>query len=101
MIHGEMEEEGEGKRKWIFDTLGKLAPKIHDSLKEGVDIILHIGQKLEDVSCRSTIILFALRQLCDAVSKEARGSKFVLDNKLRIMEALSPNEKAAREKLWP
>ncbi|XP_028460248.1 uncharacterized protein LOC114572697 [Perca flavescens] len=42
-----------------------------------------------------------MRRFRDAVWKEARGSKFLLDNNLRLTKALSPEEKAAREKLWP
>lgn len=100
-IHGMKEEEGEDIRSKIIDILGKVAPKLHDGLKEGVDIVHRVGQRRQDGSSRSTIVLFAMRLHCDAVWKEARGSKFLLDNKLRITEVLSPEDKAAREKLWP
>lgn len=100
-IHGVREEDGENIRSKIIDILGKTAPKIRDSLKEGVDIVHRLGQRRQDNSARSTIILFALRRYRDIVWQEAKGSKFLFDNKLRITEALSPEDKAAREKLWP
>ena len=100
-IHGVKEEDGENIRSRIIEILGKVAPNIRDSLKDGVDIVHRIGQRRQDGSNRSTIILFAMRRFRDAVWKEARGSKFLLDNNLRLTEALSPEEKAAREKLWP
>lgn len=78
-----------------------MAPKISDSLKEGIDIVHHIGQRRQDGYNRSGIVFFALRRLRDAIWREAKGSKFLLDIKLRITEALSPENKAAREKLWP
>lgn len=100
-IHGLREEEGEDIRSKIIDTLGKMAPKLRDGLKEGVDIVHRIGQRRQNGSSRSIIVLFGMRRYRDAVWKEAKGSKFLLDNKLRITEALSPEDKAAREKLWP
>lgn len=80
---------------------GSLTPKIRDSLKEGVDIAHRIGQRRQDGPSRSTIVLFAMQRHREAIWKEAKGSKFPLDNKLRITEALSPEDKAARGKLWP
>lgn len=95
------EEEGKDIRSKIIDILGKVAPKLRDSLKEGVDIFHRVGQRRQDGSSRSTIILFVMRRHLDAVWKETKGSNFLLDNKLRITEVLSPADKAAREKLWP
>ena len=95
------EEEGEDIRRKIIDILGNVAPKLLNNLEEGLDIAHRVGQRRQDGSSRSTIIHFALRHLRDAIWREAKGSKFLLDKKLRISEALSPEDKAAIEKLWP
>ncbi|KAJ8003701.1 hypothetical protein DPEC_G00151050 [Dallia pectoralis] len=100
-LHGVKEEDGEDVRCRVINILEKVAPRIRDKLKEGVDIVHRIGPRRQDGSKRSIIILFALRLLRDAVWSEAKGSKFLLDNNLRITEALSPEDKAARKKLWP
>ena len=88
------EDEGEDIRSKIIDILGKTAPKLGTILDDGV------GRR-QDGSNRSTIVLFALRRVLDAVRREAKGSRFLLDNRLRITELLSPEDKEAREKLWP
>ena len=93
-LHGVKEDEGEDIRSKIIDILGKTAPKLGTILDDGV------GRR-QDGSNRSTIVLFALRRVLDAVRREAKGSRFLLDNRLRITELLSPEDKEAREKLWP
>ncbi|MEQ2182232.1 hypothetical protein GOODEAATRI_020190 [Goodea atripinnis] len=100
-LHGVKEKEGEDLRHKITDILGSTAPKLRTDLEDGIDIVHRMGQRRQDQSCRPTIILFALRRVRDAVWREAKGSKFLFDNKLRITEALSPEDKEAREKLWP
>lgn len=100
-IHGVKEDEGEDIRRKIVDILGKTAPKTRQSLENGIDIVHRVGRRRQDGSNRSTIVLFAMRRLRDAVWRDAKGSKFLLENRLRITEALSPGDKAAREKLWP
>lgn len=99
-IHGVREDDREDIRSRIFDILGKVAQKIRDSLKEGVDVAHRIGQWKQDCSNWSNIILFDMRHHCDTVWKEAKGSRF-LDQYLRISRALSTEEKATRQKLWP
>ncbi|KAJ8003279.1 hypothetical protein DPEC_G00167770 [Dallia pectoralis] len=79
-LHSVKEEDGEDVRCRVINILEKVAPRVRDKLKEGVDIVHRIGPRRQDGSKRSIIILFALRLLRDAVWREA---------------------KAAREKLWP
>lgn len=100
-MHGVNEEEGEDIQCKIIDILGNVALKLCNNLEEGLDSTHRLRERRQDGSSRSTIILFALRRLRDAIWREAKGSKFLLDKKLRITEALSPEDKAAREKLWP
>nr|XP_033488804.1 serine/threonine-protein kinase rio2 [Epinephelus lanceolatus] len=100
-VHGVKEEEGEDIRRKIIDILGNTAPKLRNNLEEGLDIVHRAGQWRQDGSSKSTIILFPLRRLRDAIWRETKGSKFLIDKKLRITEALSPEDKAAMEKLWP
>lgn len=40
-------------------------------------------------------------RVCDAIWKSAKGCSFLRDSKLRLTEALSPEDQVAREKLWP
>lgn len=100
-VHGVKETKDEDIRGKIVGVLGRTAPMLRDSLKEGVDVVHRIGKQRQDGSSRSTIVLFAMRRLRDAVWREAKGSQFLQENHLRITEALSPEDKAAREKLWP
>ncbi len=94
-------EEGKDIRRKTIDILGNTAPKIWHNLEERVDNVHCVGQRRQDGTSRSTIILFALRRLWDEVWRETKGSKFLLDNKLRIAAVLSSEDKAAKEKLWP
>lgn len=100
-LHGVREKDGEDVRKVAIDVLGNVVPGISDNLEEAVDIAHRLGQRRKDGSHRSIIILFALRRIRDTVWQSARGCKFLFDNKLRLTEALSPEDRAAREKLWP
>lgn len=100
-IHGIREEDGEDIRCKVLNILSKVAPDIRDDLNGGVDIVHRIGQRRPDGACRSTIVLFAFRRIRDLVWRKTKGSKFLNDNKLRITEALTTEERAAREKLWP
>jgi hypothetical protein len=84
--------------------MGKVAPGLCEYLEEGVDIVHRVGPRKHDspqTPHRSIIILFALRRIRDAVWKCAKGCRFLRDNKLRLSEALSPEDRLAREKLWP
>lgn len=100
-VHGVKETKEEDIRGKITDVLGRTAPKLRDSLKEGIDVVHRVGKRRDDGSARSTMVLFAVRRLRDAVWREAKGSKFLQENRLRITVALSPEDKTAREKLWP
>ena len=100
-LHGVREEMNEDVRAVVIDILGKVAPGLQEYLHEGIDIVHRLGPKRKDGSHRSLIVLFALRRIRDAVWKSAKGCKFLRDNKLRLTEALSPEDRVAREKLWP
>ncbi|CAL8343228.1 unnamed protein product [Merluccius merluccius] len=100
-LHGVKEDVNEDVRAVVFDILRKVAPGLCEYLQEGVDIAHRLGPRRKDGSHRSIIILFALRRIRDAVWKSARGCKFLRNNRLRLTEALSPEDRLAREKLWP
>ena len=96
------EETNEDTRKLSIDVMGKVAPGLCEYLVEGVDIVHRVGPRKHDgpqTPHRSIIILFALRRIRDAVWKCAKGCRFLRDNKLRLSEALSPEDRLAREKL--
>ncbi|KAL1261292.1 hypothetical protein QQF64_006557 [Cirrhinus molitorella] len=99
--HGVREKEGEDIRMVAIDICGKVAPGIRDGLSQGVDIAHRLGPARDDGKARAIIILFAFRRVRDAVWRAARRCKFLEDNGLRLTEPLSPEDRAAREKLWP
>lgn len=81
-----------------------IAQKIQDHLDRVVDVALRLGRKSSPPNAnpkRAIVILLSMRIYRDEVWRAARNSKFLLDNILRISELLSPEDKAAREKLWP
>ncbi len=103
-MHGLKETDGEDVRRITIDALAKVAPKIQDHLDRVVDVVHRLGRKSSPPNAnpkRAIVILFSMRIYRDEVWRAARNSKFLLDNNLRISELLSPEDKAAREKLWP
>lgn len=100
-VHGVKEKDGENSKELVTELFAKVAPKFRDSLPRGIDIVHRLGQRRQNGSHRAIIVLFALRWLRDAVWREAKDCTFLQDNKLRIAEALSTEDKTAREKLWP
>lgn len=103
-MHGLKETDGEDVRRITIDALAKVAPKIQGQLDRVVDVVHRLGRKSSPSnvnSKRAIVILFSMRIYRDEVWRAARNSKFLLDNNLRISELLSPEDKAAREKLWP
>lgn len=100
-LHGLKEETNKDVRKCVINIFGKVAPGLHEYLEEGIDTAHPVGPKKPDGPHRSIIILFALRCIRDALWKNGKGCKFIHDNKLRITEALSLEDRSAREKLWP
>ncbi len=103
-MHGLKETDGEDVRRITIDGLAKVAPKMQDHLDRVVDVVHRLGRKSSQPNAnpkRAIVILFSMRIYCDEVWRAARNSKFLLDNNLRISELLSPEDKAAREKLWP
>nr|XP_055039773.1 uncharacterized protein LOC129427366 [Misgurnus anguillicaudatus]XP_055039774.1 uncharacterized protein LOC129427366 [Misgurnus anguillicaudatus] len=100
-LHGVREKDGEDARRVVIEILSNVVPGISDDLEGAVDVAHRLGPKRGDGSNRSIIILFALRRFRDTVWQAARGCKFLLDKKLRLTEALSPEDRIAREKLWP
>lgn len=100
-LHGVQEKDGEDVRRVAIDILSNVVPGISERMEDAVDIAHRLGPRRKDGTCRSIIILFALRRYRDTVWQAARGCKFLRDNKLRLTEALSPEDRVAREKLWP
>ncbi|KAG1925882.1 hypothetical protein F2P79_025226 [Pimephales promelas] len=103
-LHGLKEEANEDVRRLVITVIGKVTPGLQEYLEEGIDIAHRVGPKKQDgpqTPHRSVIILFALLRIRDAVWKSAKGSRFLCDKKLRLTEALSPEDRIAREKLWP
>ncbi|KAL1270835.1 hypothetical protein QQF64_029851, partial [Cirrhinus molitorella] len=56
---------------------------------------------MDDNSGRGIIIQSSMRHFRDIVWRDARGSKFVEDAHLSLIEDLSPDERAMRVKAWP
>ena len=57
-VHGVKEKDGKDIRTKVLNILLKVRPKILDSrLKEGVDIVHCIGQRRQESSTRSIIVL--------------------------------------------
>ncbi len=103
-MHGLKETDGKDVRRITIDALAKVALKIQDHLDRVVDVVHRLGRKSSPPNAnpkRAIVILFSMRIYHDEVWRAARNSKFLLDNNLRISELLSPEDKAAREKLWP
>ncbi len=103
-MHGLKETDGEDVRQITIDALAKVAPKMQDHLDRVVDVVHRLGHKSSPPNVnpkRAIVILFSMRIYRDEVWRAARNSKFLLDNNLCISELLSPEDKAAREKLWP
>lgn len=100
-LHGLKEADGENVRRITIDALAKVAPDVQDQLDRVVDVVHRIGRKSTPPNKRPIIVLFSMRRYRDAIWRAAKNSRFLLDNALRISELLSPEDKAAREKLWP
>jgi len=99
-LHGVAEKDNEDVRNVILNVLGKIAPGV-DGLQDSVDVVHRLGPKRADGKNRSIIILFSQRRIRDIIWSAAKGCKFLIDNKLRLSEPLSPEDRAARDKLWP
>lgn len=100
-LHGVKEKAGEDPRSVVIDIFGKMAPDIRDGLNDGVDIAHRLGPAKNDGKARAIIVMFSLRRLRDTIWRAARRCKYLDDNGLRFTEPLSPEDRAAREKLRP
>lgn len=100
-LHGVKEKAGEDPRSVVIDIFGKMAPDTRDGLNDGVDIAHRLGPARDDGKARTIIVMFSLRRLRDTIWRAARRCKYLDDNGLRLTEPLSPEDRAAREKLWP
>ncbi|KAL0203733.1 hypothetical protein M9458_001751, partial [Cirrhinus mrigala] len=100
-LHGVQEKDGEDVHGVVINILGNVVPDISERMEETVDIAHRLGPRKKDGTCRSIMILFAFRRYRDIVWQSARDCKFLRVNKLRFTEALSPEDRVAREKLWP
>lgn len=99
-LHGLKESDGENVRNRVLDILQHVAPDVSDSLHAGVDIAHRLGPQQAEKK-RAIIILFTARRVRDAVWHAARKSKHLRDKQLTITEPLSPEDRAARDRLWP
>ncbi|ROL43597.1 hypothetical protein DPX16_13528 [Anabarilius grahami] len=100
-LHGVKERAGEDVRRVVIDIFGKMAPDVRDSLNDGVDIAHRLGPARDDGKARAIIVLFSFRRVRDGIWRAERRCKYLEDNSLRLTEPLSPEDRAAREKLWP
>lgn len=98
-LHGLKEEDCENVRSRIIGILQKVVPDAPVNFEAGVDIVHRLGPKTGKT--RSIIIMFSLRRVRDAVWQAVRRCKFLKDNNLTITEPVPPEDRAAREKLWP
>lgn len=100
-LHGVKEENGEDIRRITMDILCNVAPQISDKMPLAVDIVHRLGATKKDGSPRTMIIRFTMRFYRDIIWKEAKNNGFLRANNLRIKEAITREDAAAREKLWP
>lgn len=101
-IHGLKEQVKEDIRIRIIEVLHQIAPDLStDILDTGVDVVHRLGPPPTDGKCRSVIVRFSLLRVRSAIWQAGRKCKFLLDNKLTISEPVPPEDRAAREKLWP
>lgn len=101
-LHGMKEEDHqENTRDLVIKVLGKISPKIAEKLPEVVDSVHRIGKRKDGNAARGVIIQFSMRHFRDIVWRDAKGSKFLEEAHLRLKEDLSPDERAARAKVWP
>lgn len=103
-LHGLKEADGEDVRRITINALANVAPDIHDQLDRVIDVVHRLGRKStsSDMSRkRPIVILFSMRRYRDVIWRAGKNSRFLLDNGLRISELMSPEDKAAREKVWP
>lgn len=101
-IHGLKELEGEHIRRRVLEILQQVATDLPaDLLDAGVDVIHRLGPPPKDAKCRSIIIRFSLKRVRDAIWQASKKCKFLILNKLSITEPIPPEDRAAREKLWP
>lgn len=101
-LHGLKEQAGEDVRGRVIEVLQQVATDISvDLLDAGVDVVHRLGPPPTDEKCRSIIIRFSFRRVRDAIWQASKKCKFLLHNKLSITEPLPPEDRVAREKLWP
>lgn len=100
-LHGVREEKGEDVRRITMDILCNVAPRISDKMPFAVDIVHRLGEPRQDGSPRTIIIRFSMRFYRDIIWKEAKNNGFLQANNLRFKEALTADDIAARQKLWP
>ncbi|XP_059424804.1 ribonuclease inhibitor-like [Carassius carassius] len=92
-----VDKDGEDVRSMVLNILNKIAPGIGDGLQDSVDVAHCLGPK----RARSITTLFPLRRISDMIWGAAKGCECLTYNKLRFSEPLSPNDRAALDKLWP
>ncbi len=100
-LHGVAEKDGEDVRSVVINTLGKVTSGIADRTQNSIDVAHHLGPKQADGTARSIIILFSLRRTRDLIWNAAKCCKCLTENRLHLSEPLSPEDRAARERLWP
>lgn len=100
-LHGIAEKDNEDVQNVVLNVLEKIAPGVGDGLQNSVDVVHRLGLMRADGKARSIIILFSQRRIRDIIWGAAKGCKFLIDNKLRLSEPLSPEDRAVQDKLWP
>ncbi len=100
-LHGVAEKYGEDIRSVVINILGEVTSGIADRTQNSVDVAHHLGPKQADGTARSIIILFSLQRTRDVIWNAAKCCKCLTENRLRLSELLSPENRAAREILWP
>lgn len=98
-VEGGRESRDEDIRGKIIDILWKIAPKLREDLKQGIDIVHRVGRLRDDGAARSTIVLFALRRLRDAVWKEAKNSVSARESSQDYRNSFSGGQKGSGEAL--
>ncbi|RXN30017.1 hypothetical protein ROHU_018071 [Labeo rohita] len=72
-----------------------------DKFPDVADVAHRLGRANPQNKGRGIIFKFTSRFYRDAVWRAAKDADFLTENRLKIMEDLSPADRARRSKLWP
>ncbi len=99
-IHGIPEKERENVRQEVIDVCQRLLPQFKDKFSNVVDVAHRLGRPNPHKG-RGIIFQFTSRFYRDAVWRAAKDADFLIENRLKITEDLSPADREKRVKLWP